>query len=173
MTGLVVPGFWRRLGASVLDRLVGLGVWALSAMWLVLGLWVTRDLPRDLRGTLVLGVSIAILGAFLHAVYQIAFIGGCGQTPGQMAFAIGVVRRDGRPAGYGRAAGRTLGGLLTAMTLGLGSLLALFNRERRGLPDLVAGTRVVRLGPVSARVEERSGGAVGQAHPPGARPQSA
>lgn len=170
MTGLAVAGFWRRLGASGLDRLVGLAVWVLCAMWLVLGLWATRGLPRDLPGAVVLAVSVAVLGAALYAVYQVVFIGGCGQTPGQMMCAIAVVRRDGRPAGYGRAAGRTLGGLLTAMTLGLGSLLALFNRERRGLPDLVAGTRLVRLGPAPAVGEEWSSGAAAGTYPPATRP---
>jgi uncharacterized RDD family membrane protein YckC len=37
------------------------------------------------------------------------------------------------------------GGGLCILTLGLGRLTVLFTRERRGLSDLVAGTRPVSL----------------------------
>jgi len=63
-----------------------------------------------------------------------------------MALGIAVVRRDGGRAGYGRAMVRCLGGMLSALTLGLSSLGVLFTRERRGLADWLAGTRVVRAG---------------------------
>jgi len=64
-----------------------------------------------------------------------------------MALGIAVVKRDGRPVGYGRALARTLSGGFDVLTLGLGRLVALVNRERRGLADLIAGTRVVRVRP--------------------------
>ena len=64
---------------------------------------------------------------------------------GRMALRIAVVRSDGRAPGYGRAALRSLGNLVTALTLGLAALIALFNREGRDLADLLSGTRVVRL----------------------------
>jgi len=56
------------------------------------------------------------------------------------------VRRDGGRAGYARAMVRCLGGMLSALTLGLSSLSVLFTRERRGFADWLAGTRVVRAG---------------------------
>ena len=56
-------GFWRRLGAWWADRLIGLGVWALCAMWLVLGLWTARGLPRDLPGPAVLAAALLLLEA--------------------------------------------------------------------------------------------------------------
>ena len=143
-------GFWRRLGAWWADRLIGLAVWALCAMWLVLGLWTARGLPRDLPGAAVLAGSLLLLGGALHLAYQIAFVGGCGQTPGQMMCGIAVVRRDGARAGYGRGTARSLAGLLTLSTFGLAAALVLFNRDRRGLGDLVAGTRLVRVTSVRA-----------------------
>jgi uncharacterized RDD family membrane protein YckC len=72
-------------------------------------------------------------------------VGGCGQTVGKMLLGVAVVRRDGAPAGYGRALLRCVGGGLCILTLGLGRLTVLFTRERRGLSDLVAGTRPVSL----------------------------
>ncbi len=81
----------------------------------------------------------------LHVVYHAAFVGGCGQTPGKMALGIAVVRRDGGRAGYGRALVRCLGGVFALVTVGISTLGVLFTRERRGLGDWLAGTRVVRV----------------------------
>jgi uncharacterized RDD family membrane protein YckC len=138
-------GLWRRLGARVVDCVVGLVVWSLAAMWLVIAAWASRRSPLELREAALLGLAVLALGAVLHVVYHVAFIGGCGQTPGKMALGIAVVRRDGERAGYGRAMVRCLGGLVSAMTLGLSSLGVLFTRERRGFADWLAGTRVVRV----------------------------
>jgi uncharacterized RDD family membrane protein YckC len=160
---LLPAGFWRRLGSWWADRLIGVIVWAICAMWLVLALWAARGLPRQLPGAVVLAFSFVLLGAALHVAHQIAFVGGCGQTPGQMVAGIAVVRRDGAPAGYGRATARSLGGLLTLLTLGLGAALVLFNRDRRGPGDLVAGTRLVRLAP--ARAHARTGRSVERGAP--------
>jgi uncharacterized RDD family membrane protein YckC len=63
-----------------------------------------------------------------------------------MLMGVAVVRRDGAPAGYGRALLRCSGGALSLLTLGLDRVLVLFARDRRGLADLVAGTRPVTKG---------------------------
>jgi uncharacterized RDD family membrane protein YckC len=63
-----------------------------------------------------------------------------------------IERRDGERAGFARTLLRhTLGYLLSLLTLGLGFLLAAFNREGRALHDLLAGTVVVRAGAQRAR----------------------
>jgi len=143
---LVTGGLWRRGAAAVLDGLLGVLVWAWSAMCLVIGVWVFRGSPLDVAAAALLVLAILALGVAQHLVYHVAFVGGCGQTPGQMALGIAVVRRDGRAAGHGRALARCLGGGLSLLTLGVGSIVALLNRERRGLSDWLAGTRVVRRG---------------------------
>ena len=48
MTTPATAGFWRRLLAHCLDCLVGLAAWLLFSMWLVIGLWVLKNSPRDL-----------------------------------------------------------------------------------------------------------------------------
>ena len=132
-------GYLRRIAAGLLDTVLGLAVWALAAMWLILGLWALRGLPQDPRG--VLGLAIG-----LHFIYHVVLLGGCGQTVGRMALGIAVVRRDGGGVpGYGRAALRSVGNAMVVLTLGLAALVALFNRERRDVADLVSGTRVVRV----------------------------
>jgi len=113
-------------------------------MCLLIAVWGFRSSPLDLGAAALLVLAVLALGIAQHLVYHVAFVGGCGQTPGQMALGVVVVRRDGRPAGHGRALARCLGGALSLLTLGVGSLGALFNRERRGLADWLAGTRVVR-----------------------------
>jgi uncharacterized RDD family membrane protein YckC len=140
----IAAGVWRRLMAWLLDRLVGVLAFLLAGMWVVLGLWGLRGLPRDWAEALVLAGGLATLGVALHVVYHVVFVGGCGQTPGQMALGIAIVREDGEPAGYGRATLRCLWGLVLGIaTLGLSGLAAVFLTERRGLADWLSGTRVV------------------------------
>jgi uncharacterized RDD family membrane protein YckC len=139
-------GFLRRSAAGLLDAALGLAVWALCAMWLILGVWALRGLPRDLPGILIVYAGIIGLAMGLHVIYHVVLLGGCGQTVGRMALGIAVVRRDdGAAPGYGRALLRSLGNTLVVLSLGLAAFVVLFNRERRDLADLISGTRVVRV----------------------------
>lgn len=138
-------GVFRRLAAGLLDTALGVVLFGLAAMWLVLGVWALRGLPREFPTLLLLYAGVLGLGVGLHLIYHVVLLGGCGQTVGRMALGIAVVRADGRAPGYGRALLRSLGNLVTALTLGLAALIALFNREGRNLADLLSGTRVIRL----------------------------
>jgi uncharacterized RDD family membrane protein YckC len=77
--------------------------------------------------------------------YLVAFTAG-GQTLGKMAAGIRVVPSSGDDGALdlGHAFLRTLMWLVLAVPVGLGFLTALFSRDRRGLHDRFAGTRVVR-----------------------------
>lgn len=143
---MVTAGYVRRLLAGLLDTVMGLTLWALCSMWLILGVWAIRGLPRDARGVLLIYAGVLGLAVGLHFIYHVVLLGGCGQTVGRMALGIAVVRRGGGAPGYGRAALRSVGNALVVVTLGLAALVALFNRERRDMADLMSGTRVVRLG---------------------------
>jgi uncharacterized RDD family membrane protein YckC len=143
---MVTAGYVRRMLAGLLDTAVGLTLWALCSMWLILGVWAIRGLPRDARGVLLIYAGVLGLAVGLHFIYHVVLLGGCGQTVGRMALGIAVVRRGGGAPGYGRAALRSVGNALVVVTLGLAALVALFNRERRDVADLMSGTRVVRLG---------------------------
>lgn len=146
MTELPAAGIWRCAAARLIDTLVGLVIGSLGAMWLVLGLWGLRGLPRTGRELLVLLLALAGLAGALHLVYHVVLVGGAGQTLGRMAVGIAVVDRRGGVPGYGRALVRSLGGALNALALGLLSVPFLFTRSRRGFADRLAGTRVVRGG---------------------------
>jgi len=68
-----------------------------------------------------------------------------GQTPGKMLTGLRVETTEGEPLAFAQAFLRSVGGLLQLMPVGLGYLVVLFNSERRGWNDQLAGTRVVNL----------------------------
>ena len=77
--------------------------------------------------------------------YLVAFTAG-GQTLGKMAAGIKVVPTDADASlDLGRSLLRTLVWTALAVPAGLGFLTALVGHDRRGLHDLCAGTRVVRV----------------------------
>lgn len=143
MMGGLPAARWRLAAAALADALLGVIAWSLAAMWLMVAVLVVRRRPMDALDSLLLALAIVLLGVALHVVYHTVLVGGCGQTLGRMLLGVAVVRRDGAPAGYGRALLRCLGGGLCVLTLGLGRLPVLFTRERRGLSDLLAGTRPI------------------------------
>lgn len=128
--------------AAVADALVGVIAWSLTAMWLSIAVLLFRREP-DVLDLALLTIGVLMLGIALHVTYHTVLVGGCGQTLGKMLLGVAVVRRDGAPAGYGRALLRCVGGGLCLLTLGIGQLPVLWSRERRGLSDLVAGTRPI------------------------------
>ena len=135
---------WRLAVAALLDAVIGLAAWSLAAMWLAIAvLWFRRH--PDALDLALLALGAGLLAVALHVAYHTVLVGGCGQTVGKMLMRVAVVRRDGALPGYGRALLRCVGGGLTVLTLGLARLLIFANRERRGLPDLIAGTRAVSL----------------------------
>ena len=76
--------------------------------------------------------------------YQTFFVGKFGATPGKMACGLKIVRSDGSPISYGRAAGRAFGELLSAWTCYIGYLMVCFDSQKRALHDHMCDTRVVR-----------------------------
>jgi len=136
--------------AAVADALVGVIAWSLAAMWLSIAVLLFRREP-DVLDIALLTIGVLMLGIALHVTYHTVLVGGCGQTLGKMLLGVAVVRRDGAPAGYGRALLRCLGGGLCLLTLGIGQLPVLWSRERRGLADLVAGTRPIAAGAPARR----------------------
>ena len=132
-------GFWRRAIAVGLDYL-----------FIVVFLAVAEGASRLLWGDATLRLRVfraawvAFSGAF-PALYSVLFHWLWGQTMGKMMIGARVVALDGGPLSGHRAALRALGWALSALTFGLGFLVAAIRRDKRGLADLVAGTRVERV----------------------------
>lgn len=137
-------GLLRRWIALKLDGLVVCAAWALGAMWLAIVYQLGADDPPTAEGFLFVVAEVLALPWVLAAIYFVGFIGACGQTPAKMLTGVVVVRRDGKPAGYVRAFVRWLGYGVGFLTLGIGFAAAIFSEERRGVHDLLAGTRAVR-----------------------------
>ena len=137
-------GLIRRWLAFHVDGLVVLAVWALGVLWLMIVHGLAAHDPPTLAGVVLVLVGALALAWVLSAVYFVGFIGACGQTPAKMLLGVVVVRRDGRRAGYARAFVRWIGYGIGFLTLGLGFLIAVFGHERRGVHDLLSGTRAVR-----------------------------
>lgn len=115
--GESAAGFWIRVGASVID------------------------------GLLLAPVHFLVppVGWLIGSMYWVIFHWLWGQTLGKMAMKIRVVTVEGGPLSLGVAVLRYIGYLLSALTLGVGYLMVAFRQDKRGLHDLVAGTRVARI----------------------------
>lgn len=92
-----------------------------------------------------IGGMVWFLGALLFVVNFIALPLFRGQTIGKMFVGLTIVRSNGTPVGLVNIILRDIVGyILTALTLGLGFLLAAVTPSGRALHDLVGGTIVVR-----------------------------
>ena len=100
------------------------------------------QLPAD-QG---LALLVQIFTYLLSFVYYIFFTGYCGQTPGKMALRIKVIRTDGAPVSYGRAAFREVPAkFISGIIFGIGYLMVAFDDQKQGLHDRMANTYVIKL----------------------------
>ncbi len=132
-------GFWLRAAALLLDYVflmlvLGLAHAASSVIWGEAG-----------RSSRVLNAASTAFRWMLPPLYAVLFHWLWGQTMGKMVVGARAVSSDGGPLSLRRAVGRALAWLLAAVPLGAGLLVAGLRRDRRGLHDLLAGTRVERV----------------------------
>jgi uncharacterized RDD family membrane protein YckC len=134
-------GLASRGAAFALDALlVELGVLA-SASLLAVVTTLFGDIGPDWLVALLLASGTTVVAV----TYFVAFWSLAGQTPGMRLLGIRVAREaDRRPPGPARAVVRLAGLVLSIAVLFLGFLPAVFDRKRRGVHDMLAGTVVVR-----------------------------
>jgi uncharacterized RDD family membrane protein YckC len=121
-----------------------LGLWAPIA-WAILALRHLPTNPTELPRAMLSG--LLALAVALHLVYHVVCVGRFGQTLGKRLMGIAVVRPNGTAAGYSRAFLRSIGGLVSLLTLGLANLGVLVREDRRGAGDWLADTRLIRTSP--------------------------
>lgn len=139
---LEYAGFWIRLGARVLDGII-LNIVNAGVIFLIGATMGGDSSPDAMMQIQLIGVGVNLL---IAVVYETLFIGKFGATPGKMALKLKVVRPDGQPISYLRSFGRHWATALSAMILGIGYLMAAFDREEhRALHDRICDTRVVRV----------------------------
>ena len=125
--GLRYASFETRLVAFVLDVIVLLAVFALFFAVAFLQILVRTDFGETDTPDSAVWAAAIILAAYCFLFLPLYFTGlwaWRGQTVGQMAMVIRVVRRDGSPVGPARAALR-VGGLNLLPPIFVASLLAL------------------------------------------------
>lgn len=133
-------GFWRRAAAFGVDALWMFSVSGVIAILLVGEPWPAFGDPG------ALATAAALIGELLPVVVFVIGWGRYGRTPGKLLLDLRVVNaRTGEPPGYVRAFVRYIGYFLSALPLGLGFLWIVFDRQRQGLHDKLAGTRVVMV----------------------------
>jgi len=139
-------GFWIRLIAFAID-LFCISVIESAFSWTIrLGtitgarlLEMSPETMHDVRQFLTTFTGVVIV-----ALYFIYFHGMFGQTPGKRLLHLKVIRTDGSPLGFTKAAERFFGYILSFLPLYVGFLLIAFNRKKQGLHDLIARTYVIK-----------------------------
>ena len=124
-------GFWIRSVALTLDLLI------LSLIVHVIRLMSTDVWTRDDWGEAWTG----ILSWMAYSTVTTTLLSA---TPGKLVLGLRVIAADGRPMTLGLSVARMFSMLLSAMALGFGFLLAVFDSQRRTLHDGMCDTRVVR-----------------------------
>jgi uncharacterized RDD family membrane protein YckC len=132
-------GIRRRAAALVVDLVL---VAILQAIGAALAAALSTLLPRSYLAARAFSISWQLV---VPVAYFVLGHGTAGQTPGKRLLGARVVDGDGAPIGYARALGRCVATALAALPFGIGLALAGLRSDRRGLHDLLAGTRVVRV----------------------------
>ena len=139
-----LAGFGIRLGAYLIDVVILTVIMMIIMVPIGIG---AAALAQRSQGAVV---ALSAVGWFLSLVVCIAYVlvhwARSGATLGKRILRLKVVRDDGvEPLGYGKAALRLVGYMASGAILYIGYLMILFNEEKKGLHDLIAGTKVVRV----------------------------
>lgn len=136
-------GFWMRLVAALIDAFIVFVLQFLLGSLLALA-GVAAAGQQASAGNIA--ILVQLFGFALSCGYYVVFTGYGGQTPGKMALRIKVIRRDGSPLSYGRAAFREVPAkFISGIILGIGYLMVAFDEQKQGLHDRMADTYVIKL----------------------------
>jgi len=88
--------------------------------------------------------AMGTISVIIGMPYFIYFFGTTGQTPGKQLMKIKVVTVGGSPLTYGVGFMRWIGYLVSGLTLGIGFLWILWDKNKQGFEDKIARTYVVK-----------------------------
>jgi uncharacterized RDD family membrane protein YckC len=144
---LKYAGFWIRLLAFVIDWLL-LNIIAFVAA-AIIGFIIGFAAGASGGGTgsdfdTLMRVIGALVGLAAALFYYIYFPAGSWQaTPGKRICGIYIIRQNGRRVSGPLALGRYLSYLISSLPVGLGFLMIGWTDQKKGLHDMICGTRVV------------------------------
>ena len=116
-------GFWRRLGAWVIDSLI-----------LVIPALILSRIGNA-------GNLLVLLGEWVYFAYQES--SEAQATIGKRAMGIMVTDGEGNRISFGRATGRYFAKIISGLILLIGFIMIAFTRRKQGLHDMIANTLVV------------------------------
>jgi uncharacterized RDD family membrane protein YckC len=147
-------GWWQRVGATVIDSIIGL-VFALPGIitlfagpteidtCTVNGEFGLCEVPTG--GTIGVAMLLYAIAAIVYLVIYCRRVGQKGQSWGMGAAGYKIVdERTGDHIGTGRAVGRFFARYLSALPCYLGFLWPLWDSENRTFHDMIVRTRAVR-----------------------------
>ena len=140
-----LAGFWVRLAAYLVDSAI-LSV-IFFPLFFVLGMLIQPSSSSP--GGVVTGVYLLfqLVLAAIGLGYILYFWSKSGATPGKKLLRLKIVRIDGvQPIGLGTAGMRVVGYFVSSLIFCIGFLMIGFSSDKRGLHDLIAKTRVIRIG---------------------------
>jgi len=133
---------WLRIAAAAYDLFPLVALWMLTAALCLLAIGGHVDLAHP---PLAWRISLRLALFVVTAAYFVISWSRGGQTIGMRAWRLRVVSTHGAALTGPRALARFAASLLSLLVLGMGFLWCLFEPERRGWHDLLAGSRVIRL----------------------------
>ena len=148
-------GFWPRLAAYLVDRIV---LWIVFyAAWEVIARMLDIKTPEQpaistspekamkflFDEYLPFALQQLALLFPIHIAYEVTLNGRFGATLGKLIIGARIVRMDGSRLGYGMAFLRWLAERLSDFTCYIGYLFVAFREDKRAMHDLIVGTRVI------------------------------
>lgn len=136
-------GFWIRFGAAIID----------SAILMVLFFILEKITGQAFLQVLIAPHSeasanadsgVVLLTYLLWFLYFVVFAASKWQgTPGKFMLMLKITTKEGQRISFARSFARELCTYLSALLLLIGYIMIGFTKEKIGLHDLIAGTRVV------------------------------
>jgi uncharacterized RDD family membrane protein YckC len=144
-------GFWIRFVAWVINFIIVYIIWQILDFVLIVT-HVTPPIPANLNpfdpSMAPIILRGALPGMFVNFAFAIAYSAffnrRFGATPGKMIFGLKTVMPDGERVGTGRLILRAILQIITGMLGFVGFFFVGIDDEKRGLPDFVCGTRVIK-----------------------------
>lgn len=129
-------GFWIRVVAALVDLVI------FALVQFSLGLVAGRAWGLDIDAGPVLHGMVLLFTLLFAALYTTVLHSMGGQTIGKLLVGVRVMGVDGEPLTAGAALLRWFACFVSLIPLGGGFLMAGLRRDKRGLHDLIAGSRV-------------------------------
>jgi len=144
---IVYATFWQRFAAAFLDgiitQVIGAAIGFVAG--LVAGPIITGAGSRGEEAAIALGIGLQVIGFVIGWLYYALQESSAAQaTLGKRALGVRVTDLEGRRISFGRATGRLLAKIPSAMILMIGFLMQPFTAKKQALHDIIAGTLVLK-----------------------------